>query len=125
MAFHMHRQSVVAQTVVLLGRGLAPAPLKSGKIEKFYPYTEMMTRYGKLKSLPGAQSYLKPGLSFMQPDALALHIPVPSTLQPAKKYVCIFIKGNLNGYLARLHHWASDFCQQEGSKNNEVKIIKH
>ena len=35
-----------------------------GKIRKTYPYEEMRTSYEKLKSLPEAESYLRPGLTF-------------------------------------------------------------
>ena len=35
-----------------------------GRQTKRYPYARMMTPYDKLKSLPNAQCYLKPGLSF-------------------------------------------------------------
>lgn len=35
-----------------------------GKEEKTYPYKAMMTPYDKLKSLPNAQQYLKPGVTF-------------------------------------------------------------
>lgn len=35
-----------------------------GKVKKTYPYQEVMTPYGKLKSLPQAESYLRPGVTF-------------------------------------------------------------
>ena len=40
-----------------------------GKQLKTYPYEKMMTPYEKLKSLPEATSYLKPGATFEQLDA--------------------------------------------------------
>ena len=45
-----------------------------GKIEKFYPYADMMTPYDKLKSLRDAHTYLKTGLNFSTLDALALSL---------------------------------------------------
>ena len=44
---------------------------KKGRQRKRYPYKLMMTPYEKLKSLPDAQRFLKPGLNFQQLDALA------------------------------------------------------
>ena len=45
-----------------------------GRIKKQYPYTDMDTPYGKLKSLPNARSFLKPGITFEHLDAIALSI---------------------------------------------------
>lgn len=42
-----------------------------GKEKKIYPYKTMMTPYDKLKSLPDASQYLKPGISFIQLNQLA------------------------------------------------------
>ena len=42
-----------------------------GKQRKRYPYDAIKTPYEKLKSLPGAAAYLKPGLSFEILDAIA------------------------------------------------------
>ena len=42
-----------------------------GKIKKTYPYEEVMTPYEKLKSLPEAKSYLRPGVTFEALDAIA------------------------------------------------------
>lgn len=42
-----------------------------GRIRKHYRYADMMTPYDKLKSLPEAASYLKPGMSFDRLDAPA------------------------------------------------------
>lgn len=42
-----------------------------GKQRKRYRYETMMTPYDKLKSLPAAQTYLKPGITFAILDALA------------------------------------------------------
>lgn len=44
---------------------------KKGRIRKRYRYEDMMTPYDKLKSLPEAASYLKPGVSFDRLDAIA------------------------------------------------------
>jgi len=45
-----------------------------GKQKKTYPYKAMMTPYEKLKSLPEAKQYLKPGMTFKQLDDIALSI---------------------------------------------------
>jgi hypothetical protein len=45
-----------------------------GRQRKRYPYKLMMTPYEKLKSLPNAEQYLKPGISFQDLDALATSI---------------------------------------------------
>ena len=42
-----------------------------GRQRKRYPYQLMMTPYDKLKSLPQAPQFLKPGITFGQLDALA------------------------------------------------------
>lgn len=42
-----------------------------GKQRKVYRYESMMTPYDKLKSLPDAKDYLKPGVSFVILDTLA------------------------------------------------------
>lgn len=44
---------------------------KKGKIRKRYRYADMMTPYEKLKSLPDAAGYLRPGISFDRLDAIA------------------------------------------------------
>ena len=44
---------------------------KKGRIRKRYRYEDMMTPYDKLKSLPEAESYLKPGMTFARLDAIA------------------------------------------------------
>lgn len=45
-----------------------------GKQKKTYPYKNMKTPYEKLKSLPQAETYLKPGMTFKQLDAIAYKI---------------------------------------------------
>ncbi len=45
-----------------------------GRQRKRYRYEAMMTPYEKLKSLPGAETYLKPGLSFAILDQVAYAI---------------------------------------------------
>jgi len=42
-----------------------------GKLKKIYPYEEVMSPYERLKSLPQAESYLRPGVSFEALDAIA------------------------------------------------------
>ena len=44
---------------------------KKGKIRKRYRYQDMMTPYEKLRSLPEAESYLKPGATLEKLDILA------------------------------------------------------
>jgi hypothetical protein len=43
-----------------------------GRERKRYPYQSLMTPYEKLRSLPKAETFLKPGISFEQLDAIAL-----------------------------------------------------
>ena len=45
-----------------------------GKERKKYRYESMMTPYEKLKSLPNAATYLKPGLTFLELDKEAMKI---------------------------------------------------
>jgi len=45
-----------------------------GKARKHYRYSDMMTPYEKLKSLPEAEQYLKPGLNFQMLDDIAYAI---------------------------------------------------
>lgn len=45
-----------------------------GRQRKRYRYEDLMTPYDKLKSLPGAEAYLKPGLSWSALDRLACRI---------------------------------------------------
>lgn len=45
-----------------------------GRVRKHYRYSDMMTPYEKLKSLPEAGKYLKPGTTFEQLDAIAYAI---------------------------------------------------
>ena len=42
-----------------------------GRQRKRYPYEALMTPYDKLRSLPGAERYLKPGVGWCQLDRLA------------------------------------------------------
>jgi transposase InsO family protein len=42
-----------------------------GKIRKTYPYEMVRTPYERLKSLPQAESYLRPGVTFEELDAIA------------------------------------------------------
>jgi len=45
-----------------------------GKQKKTYPYEAMMTPYEKLKSLPEAKQYLKPGMTFQRLHDIAMRI---------------------------------------------------
>jgi transposase InsO family protein len=42
-----------------------------GKVKKTYPYEEVMTHYEKLKSMPQAESYLRPGVTLEQLGTIA------------------------------------------------------
>jgi hypothetical protein len=44
---------------------------KKGKLRKRYLYQDMMTPYEKFRSLPEAESYLKPGMTLEKLDAIA------------------------------------------------------
>lgn len=46
----------------------------NGKEKKTYPYKTMMTPYDKLKSLPNAAQYLKPGIAFEMLDKEVLRL---------------------------------------------------
>ena len=58
---NFHRPCLFAETI----------PDAKGRQRKRYPYQLMMTPYDKLKSLPLAESFLKPGITFQQLDAQA------------------------------------------------------
>jgi len=53
-----------------------------GKIRKRYRFEDMMTPYEKLKSLPNAEDFLKPGMSFQALDA---YVAVTSDNQAAQR----------------------------------------
>jgi len=61
---NFHRPCFFAETLTDL----------KGKIRKRYLLKNMMTPYEKLKSLPKAKDFLKPGISFAQLDAIAAAI---------------------------------------------------
>jgi len=42
-----------------------------GKVKKTYPYQEVMTPYERFKSLPAAESYLRPGITIKKLDDIA------------------------------------------------------
>ena len=42
-----------------------------GKIKKTYPYEKVRTPYERLKSLPQAESYLRPGVTFEKLETIA------------------------------------------------------
>jgi hypothetical protein len=44
---------------------------EKGKTRKRYPFRNMMTPYEKLKSLPKARRFLKPGITLKQLDVVA------------------------------------------------------
>lgn len=44
---------------------------KKGKVKKLYPYEQIKTPYEKLRSLPRVETYLRPGITLDQLDAIA------------------------------------------------------
>jgi transposase InsO family protein len=58
---NLHRPCLYAETITD----------PKGRQRKRYPYKLMMTPYEKLKSLPNAEQFLKPGICFQHLDALA------------------------------------------------------
>lgn len=67
-----------------------------GKQRKTYPYKSMMTPYEKFKSLPDAESYLKPGLTFLELDRIAKQVTdneAARQLQEAKSQLFQVIQG--------------------------------
>ena len=67
-----------------------------GKQRKVYRYEKMMTPYDKLKSLPDAKDYLKPGVSFAILDQLAYQISdnqAADRLQKARQTLFKTIQG--------------------------------
>lgn len=69
---------------------------QKGKQHNVYPYENMMTPFDKLKSLPNAKNYLKPGISFEILNQVALAM---SDNQAADQRYCQF---NVNHALALL-----------------------
>jgi hypothetical protein len=59
-----HRPCFFAETVID----------SKGKECKKYRYESMMTPYDKFRSLPNAENYLKPGLTFLELDKVAMKI---------------------------------------------------
>ena len=67
-----------------------------GKQRKVYRYENLMTPYDKLKSLPGAKDYLKPGVTFEILDAVAYQISdnqAADRLQKARQKLFKIIHG--------------------------------
>lgn len=67
-----------------------------GKERKVYRYENLMTPYDKLKSLPGANDCLKPGMTFAILDAVALQISdnqAAEQLQKARQKLFKIIHG--------------------------------
>ena len=56
---NFHRPCLFAETITD----------SKGRIRKRYRFEDMMTPYEKLKSLPNAKEFLKPGMSFESLDA--------------------------------------------------------
>ncbi len=56
-----------------------------GRVRRRYRHQDLMTPYDKLKSPPGAERYLKPGVTFEQPDAIAYAISVNQAARQLNK----------------------------------------
>ncbi len=71
---------------------------EKGKERKIYLYENMMTPYDKLKSLPNAKEYLKPGVSFEILDKIAYQISdneAADQLQRARRKLFKTINGRV------------------------------
>jgi transposase InsO family protein len=63
---------------------------RKGKVRKVYQYETMMTPYEKLKALPKAEDYLKPGITFEILDATAYRLSdnqAATLLQKARQHL--------------------------------------
>jgi len=67
-----------------------------GRQRKRYPYKLMMTPYEKLKSLPEAEQYLKPGITFAALDAQAAAISDNEAAQRLNEARAVLFKTILN-----------------------------
>jgi len=67
-----------------------------GRIKKTYPYREVRTPYERLKSLPKAESYLRPGVTFEELEIIANQM---SDNQSAERMVKA--RSNLFGQISR------------------------
>ena len=67
-----------------------------GRQRKRYPYKLMMTPYEKLKSLPEAEQYLKPGITFAALDAQAAAISDNEAAQRLNEARAVLYKTILN-----------------------------
>ncbi len=57
----------------------------NGRVRKRYPQAEVATPYDRLRSLPGAEGYLRPGVTFEALDRLALETPDFEATQLARR----------------------------------------
>lgn len=71
-----------------------------GKERKVYPYASLMTPYDKLRSLPGADQFLKPGIDFHSLDRIATEMSdnqAADRLQKARQKLFNTIRGRESG----------------------------
>ena len=69
-----------------------------GKERQIYRYENMMTPYDKLKSLPNAKDYLKPGLSFEILDEVAYQISDNQAADQLQRVHQKLFKNHYNGH---------------------------
>jgi hypothetical protein len=82
---------------------------KRGKEKKRYPYEAMMTPYDKFCSLPNAEQYLRPGVTFVMLNVKALQctdFEAAEQLQQARQklFSTIFKQSPKAGYTGALNH---------------------
>ena len=94
-----------------------------GRQRKRYPYELMMTPYEKLQSLPKAEQFLKPGITFPQLDAQATAMSDNDAAQHLNDARAILFKTifnrSKNSRLTTLKHRPS--CRRAG-KTGEGKV---
>lgn len=91
---------------------------KTGKQRKKYLYDDIMTPYEKLKSLPNARQYLRPGVSFVKLDTLAKK---ETDLESARKVKQAREKlfQMFNGSLKPVDLWTSSCSQKTLTRNSQ------
>ncbi len=72
----------------MAGGDATPVPLQrpqTGRQRRLYRYEHVNTHYERLKSLPGAERFLKPGLSFTTLDIHALAMTGDQATEPLNR----------------------------------------
>jgi hypothetical protein len=107
----------------------------NGKQRKTYGYEHRQTPYDKLKSLPQAKDYLKPGVSFEILDKLAHRISdnqAADELQKARRKLFNTIHGQtlktawqyLQNTALQTHLWIGIYLTADALKNSFHKLVK-